>query len=385
MATAETPTRESNSEPIGIRRHAAAQLANFDEESLRNALIHAAGNGLLIVAESSGHSMREQSDAVRRSASDVDDIFRRLNQVVDRVQSIDEVVTSVVCGAQHGAQELQNADAQVQGVVAEFQRLTESTCGANEEIKQALARVGQAIDDLSRNLGRSVQNMHRSIETITVARQNASQFGTDTARFHEQLHGFLERLRQLVDFSARVESEMQEVNTIGSTFAYLLEMMAMQGAFDESLDPLARLFPLVRASTFYDSHRFTANEVEYVLTDQDIVISATDPAGIITFANDRFYEIAEYSPGELIGKPHSVIRHPDMPKTAFVDLWAVIQAGKTWQGYVLNRSKTGRVYWLKANIFPCFEDSRIVGYISIRTRPDRHKIRQAIEVYRRVP
>jgi len=80
-----------------------------------------------------------------------------------------------------------------------------------------------------------------------------------------------------------------------------------------------------------------------------------------------------------------VIRHPDMPKTAFADLWAVIQAGKTWQGYVKNRSQHGRGYWVKANVFPCFENGKIVGYISIRTKPNRARINQAIEAYRRVP
>lgn len=348
-------------------------------------MIQAAGSGLLIVAESSGLSLKQQAEAVRRSAGDVDEMFRRLNLVVDRVQSIDDVVGSIACGAQQGAQELEKARDQMQGVAADLRRLTESTHHANDQIRQELARVGQAIDDLSGSLAQSLHNMHRSIETITAARQNASHVETDTSQFHRQLHSLRQQLRQLVDSSARVENDMQEVSTIGATFAYLLEMMAMQGAFQQALDPLARLFPLVQASSFYDPHRFTAGEEEYVLTDQDIVISATDPAGVITFANDRFYELAEYEPGELIGKQHCVIRHPDMPKTAFADMWLVIQGGKTWQGYVMNRSKTGRVYWLKANIFPCFENGRVVGYISIRTRPERHKIRQAIEVYRRVP
>jgi PAS domain S-box-containing protein len=385
MAVAETPAQRSGPESKGLRRYATAGLASFDEEALRNAVIHAAGNGLLIVAQSSGLSMKQQTEAVQRSATDVDDIFRRLSQVVDRVQSIDAVVGTVACGAQESARELQNVHDKVRGVAVQFQRLTEPASAANDQIRQTLARVGQAIDDLSENLKCSVEKIRRSVETIHVARQSAGHVETETARFHEQLHGLLKRIGELADSSARVKSDVQEVNTIGATFAYLLEMMAMQGAFQEAIDPLARLFPLVRASTFYDPHRFTANEDECLLTDEEIVISATDPSGVITFANDRFYEIAEYEPGELIGKPHNVIRHPDMPKTAFIDLWAVIQAGKTWQGYVLNRSRLGRVYWLKANVFPCFENGQIVGYIAIRTKPDRQKVRQAIEVYRRVP
>jgi PAS domain S-box-containing protein len=131
--------------------------------------------------------------------------------------------------------------------------------------------------------------------------------------------------------------------------------------------------------------RFKASEPEYLLTEDDILISATDAKGIITFADNRFYEIAEYQPGESVGRPHNIIRHPDMPKTAFADRWAVIQAGKTWQGYVKNRAKNGHSYWVKANDFPCFENGKIVGYISIRTKPDRARINQAIDAYRRVP
>ncbi len=293
MAIAETATRGSSLEAIGIRRHAAAKLAGFDEEALRNALIQAAGNGLLLIAESSGKSMREHAEAVRRSASDVDGLFQRLSEVVDRLQLIDELVTNAVRGAEGGASGLQKALAHAQTVSDAFQRLSESAHDANEEMRQALSRVRKSIDDLSEGLGRSMEDIHRSLEVISAARDNASHVEANATQFHEQLQESLARLRRLLDHSSRVESEMQEVNTIGSTFAYLLEMMAMQGAFNEALDPLARLFPLVRSSSFYDPHRFTANEEEYVLSDNDIVISATDPSGVITFANDRFYDVAD--------------------------------------------------------------------------------------------
>ena len=74
-----------------------------------------------------------------------------------------------------------------------------------------------------------------------------------------------------------------------------------------------------------------------------------------------------------------------MPKTAFAELWAVIKAGEMWQGYVANRAKSGRRYWVKASVFPCFEKGRIIGYISIRTKPESDMIEKAIEAYRMVP
>lgn len=123
-----------------------------------------------------------------------------------------------------------------------------------------------------------------------------------------------------------------------------------------------------------------------MLRRDDILISATDTRGRITFANNCFYRIAEYNAGELVGQPHNTIRHPDKPKAAFVDLWAVIKAGKMLaQGYVVNRSKSGRRYWVRASVFPCFEKGRIIGYISIRTKPEPDMIEKAIEPYRMVP
>lgn len=122
-----------------------------------------------------------------------------------------------------------------------------------------------------------------------------------------------------------------------------------------------------------------------MLRRDDVLISATDPRGRITFANNCFYRIAEYNSSELVGQPHNTIRHPDMPKAAFADLWAVIKAGKMWQGYVANRSKSGRRFRVKASVFPCVEKGKIIGYISIRTKPEPDMIEKAIEAYRMVP
>ncbi|MEM6331607.1 MAG: PAS domain-containing protein, partial [Planctomycetota bacterium] len=150
-------------------------------------------------------------------------------------------------------------------------------------------------------------------------------------------------------------------------------------------DPLARLAPVVEASTFRAPDRFTAREPEYVLTAGDVLISATDTKGRITFANNAFHRVAEYEPGSLVGGPHSIIRHPDMPRTAFADMWAVIQGGALWQGYVANRSRTGRLYWVKATVFPCFEGGQITGYLSIRTKPEAGSIDRAAAAYRLAP
>ncbi|MBP7843216.1 MAG: PAS domain-containing protein [Proteobacteria bacterium] len=181
-----------------------------------------------------------------------------------------------------------------------------------------------------------------------------------------------------------LENDISELSTISKTFSYLVEIIKSQGLLNESLDPLQRLGPVVETSAFKALERFTKVEEEYELTEEDILISATDTKGVITFANSVFYRIAQYENGTLMGKPHNIIRHPDMPKTAFVDLWNLIKAGKLWQGYVLNRGKLGRVYWVKATVFPCFEKGQCVGYLSIRSKPSRQAIETAKKAYRLV-
>ena len=97
------------------------------------------------------------------------------------------------------------------------------------------------------------------------------------------------------------------------------------------------------------------------------IVSKTDLKGIITYANTPFCKLSGYSKEELIGKPHSIVRHPDMPKAAFKDMWDTIQQGKRWRGFVKNLRKDGKYYWVEAVIQPIFdEDENIIGYISAR-------------------
>ena len=104
---------------------------------------------------------------------------------------------------------------------------------------------------------------------------------------------------------------------------------------------------------------------EYAFAD-GVIISETDLNGIITYANRKFVEISGYSKTELIGKPHSIIRHPDMPKAAFKELWDTIQADKEWQGLVKNLRKDGRYYWVDTYIKPIYKNGVKTGYIAAR-------------------
>lgn len=125
-------------------------------------------------------------------------------------------------------------------------------------------------------------------------------------------------------------------------------------------------------------------QIEHDYPAEERLISETDLRGIITTANASFCAVSGYTAEELIGKPHNIVRHPDMPRAAFKDMWDTIQAGQRWVGIVKNRCKNGDHYWVKAFVSPVVVDGKIVGYRSVRRKPTREEIREAEELYRRM-
>ncbi|MCY7295554.1 methyl-accepting chemotaxis protein [Alteromonas sp. a30] len=117
-------------------------------------------------------------------------------------------------------------------------------------------------------------------------------------------------------------------------------------------------------------------EVTFGLDEE--LVSTTDLRGVITYANDVFCRVAGYAVEELVGKNHNIVRHPDMPKAAFQDLWDRIKLGVPWRGAVKNRCKDGRYYWVDAFVTPIYDEGKLVGYQSVRRRLDP-KIRQRAE------
>ena len=124
-----------------------------------------------------------------------------------------------------------------------------------------------------------------------------------------------------------------------------------------------------------------AGNGEILMRDDMVLMSRTDLAGKIVFANKSFIEISGYSEDELIGSPHNIVRHPDVPKEAFADLWKTIKRGVPWEGLVKNRTKQGRYYWVRANVTPLIEGGSVVGYMSIRTKPSREDVNGAEALY----
>jgi len=127
----------------------------------------------------------------------------------------------------------------------------------------------------------------------------------------------------------------------------------------------------------------TGVEVEF--RDGETIVSSTDPQGRITYANGYFIEISGYTEAELIGQPHRMIRHPDMPAAAFADMWATLKKGRPWVGMVKNRCKNGDHYWVEANVAPIYDaKGQLEGYVSVRRKPSRAQVAEAERLYREI-
>lgn len=111
------------------------------------------------------------------------------------------------------------------------------------------------------------------------------------------------------------------------------------------------------------------------------IVSKTDLCGMITYANDAFVRISGYAREELIGQPHNIVRHPDMPDWAFADLWGTLESGDLWRGIVKNLAKDGSSYWVEATVVPIRKAGKTIGYMSVRTMATEPQIQAAEKLY----
>ncbi len=323
------------------------------------------------------NSVSERMDFLETQFSTIHKLLRQVNSIADQTSMLAFNATIVASKAGERGRTFSV-------VASEVNELSKTTKATNQQIQETMESIGGAIEQLGSSVQRSRKTLEQSEAAIADSDRGLKSVRSASENFRQQVQSSMQGFLQLEESSEVVRNELRELHTIGDTFKYLIDLI-MRDANQAGIDPLERLLPLVKVSDFNDPSRFTASEEEYVLNENDVLISATDPRGIITFANNKFYEIAQYEPGSLVGQPHNCIRHVDMPKSAFADLWAVIASGKLWQGYVKNIGAKGRVYWVKANVFPCYRNGEIVGYISIRTKPSREKIEAASGAYRLVP
>ncbi|GIF03041.1 PAS domain-containing protein [Actinoplanes siamensis] len=125
--------------------------------------------------------------------------------------------------------------------------------------------------------------------------------------------------------------------------------------------------------------------IERTFDDHEMIVTKTDPRGVITYANDVFLRISALTEGEAVGQPHNVIRHPDMPRAVFALLWDVLGEQREIFAYVLNLAADGAHYWVLAHITPSYGSSgRVVGYHSNRRRPARSAVQAVSDLYARM-
>jgi aerotaxis receptor len=120
---------------------------------------------------------------------------------------------------------------------------------------------------------------------------------------------------------------------------------------------------------------------EYQFPADQTLVSVTDLKGRITYCNPAFIEVSGFTREELLGQPHNLVRHPDMPAEAFRDMWATIQGGEPWSALVKNRRKNGDHYWVRANATPMMDGDRITGFLSVRTHAERDAVQAAERLY----
>ena len=123
---------------------------------------------------------------------------------------------------------------------------------------------------------------------------------------------------------------------------------------------------------------------ERTFSKHERLVSTTNTKGIITHANEQFVNISGFTSDELMGKPHNIVRHPEMPKAAFAELWQHLKQGKPWMGVICNRCKDGGYYWVDAYVTPLLDDGDVVGFQSVRSKPSAEHIKAASAVYGRI-
>jgi len=124
---------------------------------------------------------------------------------------------------------------------------------------------------------------------------------------------------------------------------------------------------------------------EYAFPDQQRLISTTDLKGKISYCNDIFAEVSGFDRSELIGAPHNLIRHPDVPSAVFAHMWNTLKSGRPWMGIVKNRRANGDHYWVNAYVTPVLDAQRqVIGYESVRTKPTCEQVERAEALYARL-
>ena len=207
-------------------------------------------------------------------------------------------------------------------------------------------------------------------EAIKIYEKNKEDIDLVLFSIDDDHDSSLKVLKQIRDFDKKLFIILMEENIEKNNLLELVKYRIWD-VLPKSVN-IKELITSIYSTYEYNRNKNKINDVEaqsYIdAINKVAIVSKTDLKGIITYVNDIFCEIAKYTKDELLGQPHNIIRHPDMPKDAFAQLWEVISRGETWQGKVKNMAKDGSAYFVNATISPIYDASgeNIVEYIAIR-------------------
>lgn len=398
--------------------------------ALFNDLVSTSSKELLNITHSSSAVIKQQLNSIQESLADFDQVSKSFNSINSHVNSINREINSIAEYSHADQITIENVTVEMLHLVKEFneigaliktinsiadqtnllalnatieaaragehgkgfavvanevKELSKTAKVSNEKIQSAISKIDTNMQKLTVLLNNTKKRIQESNVYVRDTLVNVSEISKDQSMLDSKLRNTLNRFQTLNVESKMVSSQIGELDTIGNTYRYLINLMQEKGIFLRHEDPVSRFEELTKSLDDIYPERFKFNsQNERLLKENEILISSTDLKGHITFANDRFYEVAEYLPGSLIGKPHNLIRHPDMPKAGFADLWHTISEGDLWHGIVVNRSKSGLAYWVRAVVFPCFENDKKVGYISVRGAPSVEEVTRAKKAYRKL-
>lgn len=125
----------------------------------------------------------------------------------------------------------------------------------------------------------------------------------------------------------------------------------------------------------------SSNRVALSFCNRPNILSTTSPQSHITYINPDFIKISGFTEEELLGQPHNIVRHPDMPPAAFEHMWSTLKSGRSWMGLIKNRCKNGDHYWVSAYVTPIAKNGSIVEYQSVRTKPEPEQVLAAEKLY----
>lgn len=329
----------------------------------------------------------ENTQTIKQVNTEMNGLVNEFNAINSLIKTINSIADQTNLLALNATIEAARAGEHGKGfavVANEVKELSRTAKQANEKIQFAINNIGETIQKLSVFLKQTQSRIEASSRFVDETTSSVSAISQDNSFLQKKISQTQSLFEGLGEVSEVLNLELNQLSTIGSTYKFLSVLMKAKGLFKGHEDPVERFEVLTKDLPEQFPQRFKATEEEYRLTESDILISSTDLKGIITFANDRFYQVAQFETGSLMGRPHNIIRHPDMPKAGFADLWTTIKAGDLWHGIVINRGHKGRVYWVRATVFPCYENGRVVGYLSVRSAPTNSEIERAKKVYRKL-